>query len=164
VPDRDVWGFRRQAIFSLDVYQVLSGCDGVVVNLNGEMPDDGAVVEMTLAASCGKPLVAFMDDEDGNPMVTGLVSFRLVHSLRELPQAMREAFAQQHLIKTNLPPILSAAVEMGRRIAPALKAGGADKAAALAPIFEAWRAQQGSAPERSARSPDRKDQGGGCRH
>jgi nucleoside 2-deoxyribosyltransferase len=39
----------RQAIFALDVYQVLVRCDGTVVNLNGRVPDEGAVVEGAMA-------------------------------------------------------------------------------------------------------------------
>jgi hypothetical protein len=31
----------RQAIFALDVYQVLVSCEGTVVNLNGRVPDEG---------------------------------------------------------------------------------------------------------------------------
>src|SRR6266540_3408080 len=52
----------RQAIFALDVYHVLIACDGALVNLNGRVPDEGAVAEGALAWTAGKAVVLFKDD------------------------------------------------------------------------------------------------------
>ena len=42
--------FWDHAIFALDVYQATRGCDAVIVNLNGRVPDEGAVVEAATLA------------------------------------------------------------------------------------------------------------------
>ncbi len=39
-----------KAIFALDVYQVLVECEATVVNLNGTVPDEGAVSEAAIAS------------------------------------------------------------------------------------------------------------------
>ena len=51
-----------EAIFALDVYQVLHGCDIVVANLNGRVPDEGTVSEAAIAWSRGKPVVGYKAD------------------------------------------------------------------------------------------------------
>jgi nucleoside 2-deoxyribosyltransferase len=90
----------RQAIFALDVYQVLVGCDGTVVNLNGRVPDEGAVVEGAMAWTAGKAVVLFKDDArskiDGldNALVAGLGGFRLVNHSAELPQALARVLTE----------------------------------------------------------------------
>ncbi len=90
----------RQAIFALDVYQVLVTCDGTVVNLNGRVPDEGAVVEGAMAWTVGKAVVLFKDDArskiDGldNPLVAGLGGFRLVHHSDDVPRALTRALEE----------------------------------------------------------------------
>src|SRR5215813_6848420 len=90
----------RQAIFALDVYQVLVSCDGAVVNLNGRVPDEGAVAEGAMAWTAGKAVVLFKDDArskiDGldNPLVAGLGGFRLVSHSEDLPRALTRALAE----------------------------------------------------------------------
>jgi nucleoside 2-deoxyribosyltransferase len=90
----------RQAIFAFDVYQVLMGCDATVVNLNGRVPDEGAVVEGAIAWTAGKAVVLFKDDArskiDGldNPLVAGLGGFRLVNRSEDLPRAITHALTQ----------------------------------------------------------------------
>lgn len=51
-----------RSIFCLDVYKLLSWSDGVVINLNGRVPDEGTVVEAALAWHAGKPLVLYKND------------------------------------------------------------------------------------------------------
>jgi nucleoside 2-deoxyribosyltransferase len=95
-------GILQRAIFSLDVYQLLVGCQGVVVNLNGRVPDEGTVVEASLAWHAGKPLVLYKRDArtllDGsdNPMLSGLGGFEMVRAIDELPQALEHAFHVDH--------------------------------------------------------------------
>jgi hypothetical protein len=87
----------EQAIFSLDVHQLLKGCDGVVVNLNGRVPDEGTVVEASLAWLSGKALVLYKNDGRtllqgaDNPMVTGLGGFTTVGTYAEIPKALERA-------------------------------------------------------------------------
>jgi nucleoside 2-deoxyribosyltransferase len=85
----------QHAIFSLDVYQLLSRSDVVVANLNGRVPDEGTVVEAALAWHSGKGLVLYKADErsmlsgSDNPMIIGLGSFNVVNELHHLPDAIR---------------------------------------------------------------------------
>jgi nucleoside 2-deoxyribosyltransferase len=100
-------GILQRAIFSLDVYQLLVGCQGVVVNLNGRVPDEGTVVEASLAWHAGKPLVLYKRDArtllDGsdNPMLSGLGGFEMVRAIDELPQALELAFRVDHTDRVN---------------------------------------------------------------
>jgi nucleoside 2-deoxyribosyltransferase len=113
----------RQAIFALDVYQVLVSCEGTVVNLNGRVPDEGAVVEGAMAWTAGKAVVLFKDDArskiDGldNPLVAGLGGFRLVNHTADLPQALTHALAQhppEPLLLASLPETARQVAEHGQ--------------------------------------------------
>ena len=83
-----------KAIFALDIYQVLVGCDLLVANLNGRVPDEGTVSEASMAWSRGKPVFAFKSDSrtafngDDNPLVTGLFGFSLAGSIREVVESI----------------------------------------------------------------------------
>jgi nucleoside 2-deoxyribosyltransferase len=122
----------RQAIFALDVCQVLLSCDGTVVNLNGRVPDEGAVVEGAMAWTVGKAVVLFKDDArskiDGldNPLVAGLGGFRLVHRSEDLPPAMTHALrehAPEPLRVDSLPATTRQTVERGQRLIEGYSAG-----------------------------------------
>ncbi len=95
-------GVLQRAIFSLDVYQLLVACQGVVVNLNGRVPDEGTVVEASLAWHAAKPLVLYKRDArtvlDGsdNPMLSGLGGFEIVRAIDELPQALEQTLRMSH--------------------------------------------------------------------
>lgn len=130
----------RRAIFAVDVYQLVEGCDAVVWNLNGRVPDEGAVVEATLAFATGKPLVAYKDDArsvfDGhdNPMLTGLFDEQaLVRSVAELPRVLDAAMAlaARHAVAAEpaRSPALRETLRFGRGVwrlleaAPFLRGG-----------------------------------------
>ena len=81
-----------EAVFALDVYQVLEGCHLVVANLNGRVPDEGTVSEAAIAWSRGKPVVGYKTDSrtafggQDNPLVAGLFDFELCRSPREVAE------------------------------------------------------------------------------
>jgi nucleoside 2-deoxyribosyltransferase len=115
----------RQAIFALDVCQVLLSCDGMVVNLNGRVPDEGAVVEGAMAWTVGKAVVLFKDDSrskiDGldNPLVAGLGGFRAIHRSEDLPPAMTHALSEHppEPLRVELLPVTTRqAIERGQRL------------------------------------------------
>ncbi|MBN1344272.1 MAG: nucleoside 2-deoxyribosyltransferase [Phycisphaerae bacterium] len=120
-----------RAIFALDVYQVLRGCDALVANLNGRVPDEGTVSEAAMAWSRGKAVVGYKADNrstfggQDNPLVTGLFDFRLCSRISEItpevaraldtfqppsPQQVREEEISQH-------------VQLGERMWTVLKDG-----------------------------------------
>jgi nucleoside 2-deoxyribosyltransferase len=115
----------RQAIFALDVQQVLLECDGTVVNLNGRVPDEGAVVEGAIAWTAGKPVVLFKDDArskiDGldNPLIAGLGGFRLVSRSEDLARALTRALTEhppEKLQVNALPATTRQTIERGQRL------------------------------------------------
>jgi len=100
-PPDEAGMLMSRAIFALDVYQVLRGCDALVANLNGRVPDEGTVSEAAMAWAHGKRVVGYKADSrtafDGqdNPLVAGLFAFSLCQSIEELPEAVKHCFASQ---------------------------------------------------------------------
>ena len=92
--------FLHKSIFALDVYQLAVECEAMVWNLNGRVPDEGAVSEAAIAWTLGKPLVAYSDDArcliEGrfNPLLVGLVDFEHTDDIAELPLLLAEAIAE----------------------------------------------------------------------
>lgn len=82
----------NKAIFSLDVYQVLN-CQGLILNINGRVPDEGAMVEAGIAWSSGKKIVIYKNDArtllngNDNPLVLGLSKFKVINYIKDIPQA-----------------------------------------------------------------------------
>ena len=72
----------HEAVFALDMYQVAVGCGSLVFNMNGRVPDEGAVAEATMAWMLGKPVVLFKEDARSaiagrdNPLIVGQSGFR----------------------------------------------------------------------------------------
>ena len=93
--------FLHEAIFALDAYQVIHGCQALVWNLNGRTPDEGAVSEAAIAWTLGKPLVAFQDDVRSliagrvNPLLVGLVDFQRVDEIDAVVPTLRETLTRQ---------------------------------------------------------------------
>lgn len=119
----------NRAIFCLDIYQIVEGCDALVFNMNGRVPDEGGVVETAVAWSMGKPLVIYKYDArskvggNDNSMIIGLTpAFSTVGELEALPREIeraRQAARAVGGIRTGgegLPPQVRAALERGRRI------------------------------------------------
>ena len=119
----------QRAIFWLDVFQVVQGCDGLVCNLNGRVPDEGTVAEAALTWAMGKPVVLYKSDarslmEGGdNPLVAGLGGFVRVSTVPEIAYAFRQIFRARRPAKSfPLPPDVKLAVAAGRRLAQTLAA------------------------------------------
>lgn len=95
-PDR-ASRLMSEAVFALDVYQVLNECDAVVANLNGRVPDEGAVSEVAMAWARGKIVIGYKADSRSvfegrdNPLVAGLFQFRLCRTTHEVIDALSDA-------------------------------------------------------------------------
>jgi nucleoside 2-deoxyribosyltransferase len=80
-----------KAIFALDVFQIVKRCDCLVLNMNGRVPDEGAVAEAGIAFASGKPVVIYKNDARtifkgrDNSMITGLSGYPVVRELNKLP-------------------------------------------------------------------------------
>ncbi len=85
------------AIFALDVFQIVRRCEYFVLNMNGRVPDEGAVAEAGMAFAAGRPLVLFKNDRrsvfkgSDNSMLTGLSVLKPVSDLTKLPSALLQA-------------------------------------------------------------------------
>lgn len=122
--------FLHAAIFALDVYQLAVECHAVAWNLNGRVPDEGAVSEAAIAWTLGKPIVAYKDDVRSlitgrvNPMLVGLVEFETKETISDLPGALKaaiEAETYQPTALENLPPRMRKAIIDGGRLWEAMQ-------------------------------------------
>jgi hypothetical protein len=139
----------RQAIFALDVQQVVLECDGIVVNLNGRVPDEGAAVEGAIAWTVGKAVVLFKDDArskiDGfdNPLVAGLGGFRLVNRSEDLPRVMARALAAHspHVVRVDaLPAGMRQTIERGQRLIDGHRTGDSGRLVqTIVELFDEFR-------------------------
>ena len=121
-PAETAGSFLHAAIFALDVYQLVAECGSVVWNLNGRVPDEGAVSEAAMAWMLGKPLVAYKDDVRtkitgrDNPLLAGLVDFELLTDKAHIVMTLERAIEACHsspLSLAVLPPAVQRAVGQG---------------------------------------------------
>lgn len=122
--------FLHAGIFALDVYQLAVDCDAMVWNLNGRVPDEGAVSEAAIAWTLGKPLVAFQDDVRSliagrtNPLLVGLVEFQTFDAIADLPEALAAALTRSNdepVPVERMPAKLRKAILDGRRLWDAMQ-------------------------------------------
>ncbi len=121
------------AIFALDTYQVVVGCGTLVFNMNGRVPDEGAVAEATMAWMLGKPVVVFKEDARSaiagrdNPLVVGPANFELVGDIEQLGEALAAKLAVHPLNEdwqVPCPPHLGQTLNIGQRLWLELEALG----------------------------------------
>ncbi len=143
----------HQAIFWLDAYEVLGGCQGLVLNMNGRVPDEGAVVEAAMAWMAGKAIVLYKTDSrsliqgEDNSLVLGLGNFVKVSTIPEIAYAFTQLFRARRPGKPpTLPQAAKRVVEPGRRLSKLLAASTSPSG--LIPIIL-------SLTRRPARSPAR---------
>jgi nucleoside 2-deoxyribosyltransferase len=107
----NIFGSRRnmdKAIFALDVYQIVKRCDCLVLNMNGRVPDEGAVAEAGIAFAAGKPVVIYKNDVrtifkgGDNSMITGLSVYPVVHELKKLPGIINDMKSSQTILAGRL--------------------------------------------------------------
>jgi hypothetical protein len=125
----EVGRFLHQAIFALDTYQVVCGCGSLALNMNGRVPDEGAVSEAAMAWMLGKPIVIFKADcrskvaGRDNPLVAGLADFETIEELDQLGPRLAERYIelapeQEHELPCppHLQRTLAAGGELWRRL------------------------------------------------
>jgi nucleoside 2-deoxyribosyltransferase len=84
----------HRAIFSFDMFKLLSWSEGVVANFNGRVPDEGTVVEAAVAWHSGKALVLYKHDSRSafaggdNPMLTGLTDGQMVDNYADIVEVL----------------------------------------------------------------------------
>ena len=114
----------HEAIFALDTYQVVVDCGSLLFNMNGRVPDEGAVAEATMAWMLGKPVVFYKDDVRSaiagrdNPLVVGQARFHVIERIDEIPQQLAEQIAALTLAagwSVDCPPRVAEAVWLGEQ-------------------------------------------------
>jgi nucleoside 2-deoxyribosyltransferase len=123
-----------RAVVALDVYQSVEACQCTVLNLDGRVPDEGSLVEATLAWSSGHPVVPYktsaiteLDGHD-NPMIGALSGWSSVPSdPTSLVAAVRAAVTASR--NASLPPEVQKLVDLGEvlsgiRVQPPLDNSG----------------------------------------
>jgi nucleoside 2-deoxyribosyltransferase len=117
--------FLHEAIFALDTYQVVEGCGSLVFNMNGRVPDEGGVAELTMAWMLGKPIVIVKDDVRteiagrDNPLVVGQTGFRSVQGKEQIVPALNAELARRPTSPADtvlIPDDVALAVEKGARL------------------------------------------------
>jgi hypothetical protein len=112
----------QQIGWAHEIYQLLS-CDALVLNMDGRVPDEGAVVEAATSYTAGKPVVIYKDtvvtfwDFFDNPMVAALDStWQVIADLGELPRALTAALANPPATSSFVyvpPPNIQEAYDFG---------------------------------------------------
>ena len=128
---QDVGRLLHEAIFALDVYQVLVGCGALVLNLNGRVPDEGAVAEAAMAWAWGKPVVIYKDDcrskihGRDNPLVVGMTGFEVVEDASLLVPRLKAALSEREgTLPMPCPGSLSGPLRRGEQLWRGLAALG----------------------------------------
>ncbi|KPA12803.1 nucleoside 2-deoxyribosyltransferase [Candidatus Magnetomorum sp. HK-1] len=113
-----------QAIFALDVFQIVQRCHAILVNLNGRVPDEGAIVEASIAFSCNKPVIFYKNDcrapfsGRDNAMILGLSNVKMVKDLDDIPVRLKKVLSRISLKSSKITqagPLMSA-IKHGERI------------------------------------------------
>jgi len=120
----------NRAIFALDVFQIIDS-DGLVLNMNGRVPDEGAMVEAGIAWSHNKPVVIFNSDARSliqgncNPLVIGLSNFETISSCEDIPKIFDTKFKEvgDRIIRDSQPPFETTTKE-GQEISKFLNSHG----------------------------------------
>ena len=112
-----------RAVVALDVYQTIEACQCTVLNLDGRVPDEGSLVESTLAWFAGHPVVPYktsaiteLDGHD-NPMIGALSGWISIPSdLKSVVVAVRDAVSASRGPTVAPPPDVQKLVDLGRVI------------------------------------------------
>jgi len=84
-------------VFELDIAQILES-DGLVLNMNGRVPDEGAAAETGIAWQAGKKIVIYKNDtrtlidKSDNPILVGLANYTVISDISKIPHAFNRLF------------------------------------------------------------------------
>jgi nucleoside 2-deoxyribosyltransferase len=108
--------------WTLDIYMATYGCDGMVFNMNGRVPDEGSVAEVANAYAAGMPIVTYkstsitMWGPFDNPMVAALNrTWHPVTTYDDIVPALAKALAGRDAsYRYVAPPYFAEALEIGK--------------------------------------------------
>lgn len=111
--------------WTLDIYMATYGCDGMVMDMNGRVPDGGSIVEAANAYAVGMPLVLYKETSItmwgpfDNPMIAALTrDWKPVTTVPEIAPALAVAIAERDPNYAYVaPPAFAKDLEIGKFIA-----------------------------------------------
>ncbi len=111
--------------WTLDIYMATYGCDGMVMDMNGRVPDGGSIVEAANAYAVGMPLVLYKETSItmwgpfDNPMIAALTKdWKPVGTVPEIAPALTAAIAERDPNYAYVaPPAFAKDLEIGKFIA-----------------------------------------------
>lgn len=111
--------------WTLDIYMATYGCDGMVMDMNGRVPDGGSIVEAANAYAVGMPLVLYKETSItmwgpfNNPMIAALTKdWEPVDSVDKIAPALTTAIAARDTSYTyDAPPHFARDLAIGKFIA-----------------------------------------------
>jgi len=115
----------QKAGFSMDIYQLVENSRAVVFNMDGRVPDEGSVVEATIAYMTGLPLVIYKDTpitamgNFDNCMLTGLsTTWQYAETYDAIPPALKARLADPTNAGYTLtpPPHVAAVCDAGKKV------------------------------------------------
>jgi len=99
---QDLPDTMNRVVFALETFQIVRRCSLMVLNMNGRVPDEGAVFKASLAFAAGRPITIYKNDNRSvfgghdNSMVTGLAGGRpVVNRMKHIPAVVKEIVANQ---------------------------------------------------------------------
>ena len=111
----------------IDTFQIIDN-DGLVLNLNGRVPDEGAMVEAGIAWALGKPIVIYKNDSRSlfggldNPLVAGLSKFKIISDIGKIPREFDNSFSNGYKrFDPNTDEYYKTAFEKGKNLFEAFK-------------------------------------------
>ncbi len=130
--------FWNQAIFALDAFSVLVDSQALVLNMNGRVPDEGAVAEASMAWCAGKVVVGYKTDVrslvlgQDNAMISGLIDFGTVSTPAQAARRVSE------LLNASGAPAARPSnkyLDLGAAISAALQEDSLEKVADVVLVF-----------------------------
>jgi hypothetical protein len=117
-----------RTVVALDVYEAIEDCQCTVINIDGRIPDEGSLVEATLAWYAGSPVIRYQTTSirelggNNNPMI-GVISDWPPdlgqHPRADVVTAVKQAVSAQGFPQPVTPPPANVKqlVDLGRVIA-----------------------------------------------
>jgi len=125
---RPFTNYLTKVMFALDIYEILK-CDYFIINLNGRVPDDGAVSELGVAFASGRPIIQFKSDVRSlfngrdHPMIAGAaLNLPPVPQFDEIPERLEKTvnfvnnFGENTYIGEKIPLSVQKIVNLGYKV------------------------------------------------
>lgn len=84
-------------IYYFQLYNIFKYSDILIYNMNGRVPDMGALLQTSLFYSSGKPLIIYKNDHRSkifgidNSMITGLTqNFKIINDIKKIPEEIKK--------------------------------------------------------------------------